>query len=174
MSITAQDVVALLDTVKGTTFAQLVYETDVKPAAANKHRSIRKLTSANVQLFANTKDFAVYKRQVERSAGIEDYKVSDTWFFHTPCFSIVEHNSNGKQYLYAIMNSAKSSFTVDGVAATRLQVADLLTPSAADKLLNPQEEVYNKTNDVTHNVHPRAIELVNIISIRAMKQEITA
>ena len=174
MSITAQDVVALLDPVKGTTFAQLVYDTEVKPAAANKHHSIRKLTTANVQLFANTKDFLVFKRQVERSAGIGDYKLSDTWFHHTPCFSIVEHNTNGKQYLYAIMNSAKSSFTIDGAAATRQQVAALLTASAADKLLNPQDEVYNKANDVTHNVHPRVIELINIKSIRAMKQEITA
>jgi hypothetical protein len=174
MSITAQDIVALLDPVKGTTFAQLVFETDVKPSAANKHISIRKLTSANVQLFANTKDFLVFKRQVERSTGIEDYKLSDTWFHHTPCFSIVEHNTNGKQYLYAIMNSASSSFTIDGVAAVRLQVADLLTPAAKRDLLNPQDEVYNKTNDVKHNVHPRVIELGNIKSVRAMKQEITA
>lgn len=173
MSITAQDIVALLDPVKGTTFAQLVYDTEVKPAAANKHLSIRKLTTANVQLFANTKDFLVFKRQVERSAGIEDYKLSDTWFHHTPCFSIVEHNTNGKQYLYAIMNNASSSFTVDGVAATRLQVADLLTPAAKRDLLNPQDEVYNKTNNVKHNVHPRVIELGNIKSIRAMKQELT-
>lgn len=174
MSITKQDIAALLTDVKGTTFAQVSYETEVKPAAANKHRSIRKLTSASVQLFAGLKDFAVYKRQVERSAGTEDFQVSDTWFAHTDCFSVVEHKQTGKHYLYALFNNARSTFTVDGSYATREEVAALLTPSAAKTLLDDSGEVYNKTNDVTHNVICRTVALENVKAIRAVKQEITA
>lgn len=174
MSITKQDIAALLTDVKGTTFAQVSYETEVKPAAANKHRSIRKLTSASVQLFAGLKDFAVYKRQVERSAGTEDFQVSDTWFAHTDCFSVVEHKQTGKQYLYAIFNSAHSSFTIDGSYATREEVAALLTPSAAKTLLDDSGEVYNKTNDVTHNIICRTVALENVKAIRAVRQELTA
>lgn len=174
MSITLQDIQALLADVKGTTFAQVSYETDVKPAAANKHRSIRKLTSASIQLFAGLKDFAVYKRQVERKADIEDFQVSDTWFHHTPCFSVVEHKQTGKHYLYAIFNSAHSTFMIDGAYATRAEVAALLTPSAAKTLLDDSGEVYNKTNDVTHNVICRTVALENVKAIRAVRQEITA
>lgn len=174
MSITKQDIVALLAGVKGTTFAQINYDTEVKPAAANKHHSIRKLTSASVQLFAGLKDFAVYKRQVERSAGTEDFQVSDTWFAHTDCFSVVEHKTSGKHYLYAIFNNAHSTFTVDGAYATRGEVAALLTPSAAKALQDDSGEVYNKTNDVTHTVICRTVALENVKAIRAVKQEITA
>lgn len=174
MSITLQTIQALLTDVKGTTFAQINYDTEVKPSAANKHHSIRKLTSASVQLFAGLKDFAVYKRQVERSAEVEDYVVSDTWFAHTPCFSVVEHKTSGKHYLYAIFNSAHSTFTVDGAYATREEVAALLAPAAAAKLLDDSGEVYNKTNDVTHNVICRTVALENVKAIRAVKQELTA
>lgn len=174
MSITKQDIVALLANVKGTTFAQINTDTEVKPAAANKHHSIRKLTSASVQLFAGLKDYAVYKRQVERSAGTEDFVVSDTWFAHTDCFSVVEHKQTGKHYLYAIFNNAHSTFTVDGAYATRQEVAALLTPSAAKALLDDSGEVYNKTNAVTHNVICRTVALENVKAIRAVRQELTA
>lgn len=172
--ITLNDVRALLDPVRGTTFAQVEYTTEVKPAAANRHVQIRKSTTANVQLFSGLRDFDVYRRQVQRSAGIEDFQVSDTWFQHTDCFSVVEHKNNGRHYLYAIFNRAHSTFTIDGVPATREAVAALLTASDRAKLLDDSGVVHNKTNSASHNVICRTVALENVQSIRAMKNELNA
>jgi hypothetical protein len=76
--------------------------------------------------------------------------------------------------LYAIFNNAHSTFTVDGSYATREEVAALLAPAAAAKLLDDSGEVYNKTNDVTHTVICRTVALENVKVIRAVKQELTA
>ena len=171
--IASSDIRALLASTTGTTFANVVTDTEVKTSAANKHRNVRKHTVANVQLFNNTRDFDVYRRQVERSADTDNFVVSDTYYKHTDCFSLVEHKTNATEYLYCIFNNARSTFTIDDVAATRDDVAELLTNSEREKLLNTSSEVYNKTNDVTHNIHVRVIKLENVVSITANKQTIT-
>lgn len=172
MAITLNTVAQLLQSVKGTTFARIEYATSVKPAAAHKHRQIRKHTVANVQLFSGLKDLEVYKRQVERSAGVQDFVVSDTWFEHTATFSVVAHKVSGAHYLLAIFNSARSTYTIDGVAATEADVAALLTPSAAAALQNQGQPTHNKTNDVHHSIVCRTIALKNVISIQANQQVI--
>lgn len=164
--ITSNEVRQLLDTVRGTTFANIETDTEVKPAAANKQISIRKLTTANVQLFNGVKDYEIFAKAVKRSAGTDEFVQSDNWFEHTDCWSIVRHPVKGTEYLYAVYNGAKSTFTIDGVPATREQVAALLTPSAAAKLMDDSGVVYNKRNDVEHDVIPRVIALENVKLIR--------
>jgi hypothetical protein len=69
--------------------------------------------------------------------------------------------------LYAIFNCAYSEYTIDGIPATKYDVASLLTPSAAEKLLNPPKTVHNKTYDVHHTVKVRTIALKNIEEVVA-------
>lgn len=171
---TAQQIQSLLAQ-RSVTFAQLDYTTQVKTAAAHKAVTIKKHTSANVQLFANIKAATnVYANAVKRSAGVEDFTTSATYYAHNPnCYSLVTHNTSGKEYLYCIYNNATSTYTIDGQAATKQQVAEYLTPSAAKQLLEPSATVHNVTNNVTHDVVVRTIALENINSVRAAKQTVT-
>ena len=170
--ITRNDIVQLLSTVKGTTFASIDTDTEVKPAAAHKHVSIRKLTTARVQLFNSIRDYEIFAKAVRRSAGVDEFEQSDNWFEHTDCWSVVRHPVKGTEYLYAVYNGAQSTFTIDGVPATRAEVAALLTPSAAAKLVDDSGVVYNKKNDVEHTVIPRVIALENVKRIKAVGGEL--
>ena len=85
-----------------------------------------------------------------------------------------KHKQNNKHYLFCIYNNAQSTYTIDGVAATKQEVAALLTASASAKLLNPSSTTYNKTNNIEHNVVVRTIALANILQITANKQTLVA
>ena len=178
--INSNTVKALLSNVKGTTFANLVLITNVGTSAANKATVIKKHTAAQVMLFNGIKDYDIYAKAVMRSAehiSKEEsaFIQSDTWFTHDmDCHSIVSHNKTGKEYLYAVFNNSKSSYTVDGVPATKALVATYLTPSAAKLLLNPPALIYNVKNDVHHTVFVRTVLMESIVSITAMKQVIHA
>lgn len=176
----AQVIAALLGN-KSVTFAQVEYETEVKTAAAHKARNIRKRTDANVQLFSNIHS-DVYANAVKRSAAkaggnnpqdIADFQSQGNYFQHTDCYSIVSHKEQEKLYLYCIYNSASSTYTIDGAVATKEEVAQFLTPSAREKLLNPPAMVRNETYDLEHDVVVRTIALENILSIHASKAQVT-
>ena len=173
MHAIAQQIANLLAN-RSVTFAQLEYTTQVKTAAAHKHVSIVKHTSANVQLFANINAATnVYANAVKRSAGVDDFTVSSAYYTHDAnCYSIVTHKTNNKQYLFCIYNNASSTYTINNVAATKQQVATYLTASAAKQLLEAPTATYNKTNNITHNVVMRTISLDNINSITAAKQTV--
>lgn len=170
--ITQADVKALLASVRGVAFANIAYVTKVGTAAAHKLVNIQKVTVANVQLFNNLNEFThVYTNAVNRSAQITDFEASDNWFSHTETYSIVAHKKDAdKVYLYAIYNNAQSVYFIDGVAAGKTEVSAYLTASAARLLLSEKDTVHNVTNDVTHNVHVRVVELCNIVSMKAQKQ----
>lgn len=173
MQTRAQQIAALLANCKGTTFAQLQYTTEVKTAAAHKGVNIVKNVCANVQLFTNINAFtSVYANAVKRSAGVQEFETQASYFTHNAnCYSLVQHNTNGKQYLYCIYNNVQSSsYYINGVAATKQEVAQYLTPSAAKQLLNNDRTTYNAKNDVTHSVTVRTIGLGNLTSIKANKQ----
>lgn len=175
-NINASTVAALLASTAGATFAQITYTTVVATAAAHKHKQVLKHTVANVQLFNNLRAYTnAYALAVKRSAQVEDFVVSSNYFAHNNnCYSIVEHKQNAKQYLFCIYNNAQSTYTIDGVAATKQQVAALLTASASAKLLNPSSTTYNKTNNIEHSVVVRTIALANILQITANKQTLVA
>lgn len=172
--INANAIAQLLANTHGTTFAQVTACTPVKTAAAHKHLQVMKHTVANVQLFNNVRDFNLYATQVKRSANVEDFVVSDTWHEHTNCFSVVKHKQRDEYYLYAVYNNATSTYTIDGVAATKQQVMQLLTNSERAKWEDTSGEVYNKTNDVTHSIIVRTTKLANIQQITANKQTLVA
>jgi hypothetical protein len=178
----AQQIVNLLQNVS-TTFAQVNYSTQVKTAAAHKAVNITKQVSANVQLFSNINAAtSVFANAVKRSAAniasnddaaVAQFTAQSNYFEHTDCYSIVKHKQNANMYLYCIYNSAKSSYFINGVAATKQQVAAYLTASAAAQLLdNSDAVVLNKTHNVAHTVKVRTIALDNIASINACKQQV--
>lgn len=170
---TAKAVRNMIQYVKGATFANITQATRVKTAAAHKDAVIIKVTVANVMLANNLKEFTnIYKNRVQREIG-EDFVVSDTWFTHTDCHSIVEHNTNGKLYLYAMYNNTVSTayYNVDsGTVMSKEDVAAYMTPSAAKRLLEPTVTTYNKTNDVEHSVTIRTIGMENIVHMNVNKQ----
>ena len=164
----------------GVNFANIEYCVSVDTSASNRAVKIRKAVRCNAQLFASIKDYDLYRKQVLRSANklseseITDFVVSETYFEHTDCFSIVQHKKDSaKQYLYAIYNRAESIVFVDDVESTREHAASFMTASSAEKFLNESKLVYNKTNDVTHDVTLRTITLSNIVSMTVNKQVLT-
>ena len=182
MAISSNQVTSLLSTLTGTTFARIEYSTVVATSAANKALKIVKHSTTNVQLFNGIKDYkAVYLNSVKRSAAkiesneqenIDNFELTPTWFDHSDCFSLVNHNKTGAAYLFAIYNNAKSSYTIDGIEASKQAVAAYLTPSAAKALLADNKTVINVKNDVEHSVMVRTISLDNINTIQAMGQTI--
>jgi hypothetical protein len=156
--ITAADIEQLLQNTRGTTFAQIVQVTPIPTARAHQGTSIHKMTVANVQLFNNLKEFSdVYIAAVKRTAEklgvsdprkIEDFQKSDNYFKHTSCFSVVQHKEdNEKKYLFSIYNNAQRVFLYRGQIVQIASVLPFVTPSEAKKLMNPNSEVYNVTND---------------------------
>lgn len=179
MHAIAKSIATLLEG-KSVTFAQVQYVTDVKTAAKHKDVTIKKQTSANVQLFANVQA-DVYANAVKRSAAkdatndatnIAEFASSANYYEHTDCYSIVQHRQNAKLYLYCIYNNAKSVYTINGQVASKAEVAEYLTPSAAKALLEGNKSVHNVTNNITHNVIVRTIALDNIVSINAVGQQV--
>lgn len=166
---------------KSVTFAQVQYTTQVATAAAHKHVTVLKHTNANVQLFSNV-SADVYANAVKRSAAkqaqndpsnVQQFTSSSNYFAHEDyCYSIVKHKTKQTLYLYCIYNNAQSYYTIDGVQATKQQVAQLLTASKAQELLTPSTVVHNKTHNITHEAVVRTIMLQNITSIHAAKQQV--
>ena len=174
--------ISSLLTGKSATFAQIEYVTPVKTAARHKYVLIEKHTTANVQLFANIKAATdVFLNAVKKSATkiegqsldvINNFTSSGNYYNHTECYSIVKHNDSDKLYLWAIFNNATSHFLIDGLPATREQVAEFLTPSERKKLLEKNSLVHNVKNDLLHNVQVRTVSLSNIKNLKAVKTEI--
>jgi hypothetical protein len=182
--ITAQQVTALLQNVHGVTFATVTQVTPVATAAKYKNVNIVKVTVANVQLFNNVKQFNnVYAAAVKRSAAqivtndtqnVQQFVTKETYYMHTACFSVVQHKTNGTQYLYCLLNNnnAKSAYYIDGQCVTKEQVAQYLSASAAKNLLNATNTIHNVTNNIEHTVKVFTPKLQNIVSIVAQKQTV--
>jgi uncharacterized ParB-like nuclease family protein len=182
-TISAQQITQMLQNVRGVTFANIAYVSKVATAAAHKLQNVQKVTVANVQLFNNLQAFTdVYTNAVKRTAAhiadnnaadVQGFTKQDNYFAHTPCHSIVQHKTNGKEYLFAIFNSADSMLFINNNVATKQEVAALLTASAAKELLAGSNVVHNKANNVMHTVQVRTIALENIVSVTAAKQSLT-
>lgn len=176
----AQQVTALLANTS-VTFACVQYTTQVATAAAHKHVNIQKHTVANVQLFSNINAAtSVFANAVKRSAqqhtndaaAVANFTAQQNYFMHTNCYSIVQHKNNSNLYLYCIYNNARSYYTINNVRATKQQVAQYLTASAAQQLLAASNVTHNKTHNVTHSVVVRTIALHNIQRIKAKRKQL--
>ena len=181
-TITTQQVTQQLASVRGVTFASILQVTDVAGvAAAHKHNNVQKVTQASIQLFNNVADFNnVYTAAVKRSAAsiadnsaqaVEGFKQQDNYFTHTATFSLVQHKTQPqKHYLFAIYNNADSLYFINNVLSTKQQVATLLQPAAATKLLGDNSIVHNVANNIMHTVQVRTIALDSIVQLKAQKQ----
>lgn len=180
--ITPADVQRLLHGVHGIAMAGILYATQVKTAAAHRHVTIHKVTAANIQLANNLLAFTnVYEQAVKRSSLalgdnkglVETFAPQDNYFEHTPCYSIVKHRQQRKYYLYAIFNRASSIYLDENGRQLSVQdVAQYLTPSAAERLLAPSSEVKNVTHGITHDVQVRTVQLEKIVRLRAAGAEL--
>lgn len=152
-------------------FANVQYTSAIKTAAKHKHVAIHKVVNANVIVFATS---YAYTAAVQRSAQkhnaqqqASNFKASATHFTHSAqCYSIVTNNNSNKQYLYCAMQNATSTYYINDVAATKQQVAQYLTASAAKQLLADTNVVHNVTNNITHTLQIRTISLANIQRIK--------
>ena len=163
-----------------TTFASIVTVTNVTTAAKHKNVSIKKVTFANVQLFANVNAAnAMYVRAVQKSAAqyannadnVANFTASAASFTHNAnCYSIVHNANTNSTMLYARYLHSNSIYFINNVQATKAQVAFYLTASAANALLNTKNVITNKTNNIVHNVRIAAVKLQNIVKMRVRKQ----
>lgn len=183
MQNTANTIAAMLNNAS-VTFANIAYTTQVKTAAAHKTVNIQKHVVANVQLFANIKQATqVFANAVQKSASaiasnnaanVANFTQQSNYFTHTNCYSIVQHKKNNNLYLYCIFNNTQSvQYTINNAVATKQQVAQYLTASAAKQLLQNDNTVTNKTHNIQHNVQVRTIALANVKSVTTNKQTVT-
>jgi len=192
MGFTAESIGAILDGAS-VTFASLLYVTYHDLSALNKSRGFKvaKVTRASVQLFSRIVDRELYSKQVLRAAGRLDdsqelpaeWVKSPAWFYHSnECYSVVKHNKTHEQYLYAVYNdtgtvsqcyiynplSGNDTHVAWYEPAMREDCASLMTPSSAASFLKSDREVYNKTNDVSHNLTLRTLKMSGIVNLKAM------
>lgn len=174
--VTPNCIRTLLGAVKGTTIASVTQVTDVKLAAAHKALKIQKVTIASVTLANNLKAWTdVYVNKVQRTSSNpgQEFVKSDNYFSHTDCYSLVKHKSQEKYYLFAMYNKSRSVYVFNGKLVSKDIVAAHMTPSAAKKLLEPQQAVTNVRNDIEHSAIVRTVGLASIVSISADKQTLT-
>lgn len=166
-----QSIINLLANVRGVTFANIEYETVVATAAAFNSVRVTKQVTANVQLFNNLKSFtSVYRNAVERDTGTK-FELSESFFEHTDCFSVVKHKVKNAYYLYCIYNSVQSTeYFINGAPATKGEVVAMMTPSAAAAANS--EKTHNVRNNVDHNVVVRTIGMDSLTKITACGAQI--
>jgi hypothetical protein len=161
----------------GASFKHLEFTSEVKTSEKFKHVKICKQVTANIQIYSNLSELTtVYKNAVIKTGKaitendmekLRNFEVSSTWFHHLPeCFSIVKNNTSEELYLYARFLSSNSVYFVDGVGVEKEDILEYLTPSECKKLTEDNSIIYNKTNDILHQVIIRTIKLSNITLLR--------
>ena len=147
-------------------------------AVAAKHKNsvtVTKVTTANVTLYACANAYlqlvqASAAQIIENAANannVVNFNVSASKYTHLSnahCIAMLNDN----MYLQCIVNSASSVYFIDNVVATKQQVAQYLTASAANALLNPSTTTHNKTNNVQHNVVVRTYKFASIQSLQLL------
>jgi hypothetical protein len=168
-----------------TTFAHVVQMTPVTLAAKNKARNIMKLATVNALISSS---LATYENAVKNSAtkkGEDADKVASfkpaaaNFTRQADCAALAISNKTGLPQLvyltYPNPRGASKAYYIDADTNTVLakdEVAELMRPADADKLLNPVTEQHNKTHDLKHNVGVRAPYLHNIVKVIANKQTV--
>jgi len=181
-TITAVDIQNLLQIVP-VTFANITSVTPVKLAAVNKGIEIQKVGIANVIVSSKLKEFtSIYQNRVKKTAStiagndqskVDDFTPAGNYFFHTDCYSVVQHKTNPTQYLYAMYTGAANSvYVCDGQLISKEDVAALMTPAAASNLLDTKATVTNKTTGIEHAAIIRTTKLSNLVQINACKQQL--
>lgn len=166
-----------LNNVKGSTIATIETVTPVTVSAANKKAGIviEKKTIGSVMLFNNINDDTdPYLNKVLKTSGADTFEKSSTYFHHLDTYSLCKHNTKDEYYLSLIWNKAQSQYFVNGIEATKEQVAQYQTPSEAKKTLDNSGIVVNVKNDIDHAAIFRVVKLDNIKRLAVAGHVITA
>lgn len=152
---------------------KLTQVTPVALAAANKQRNIVKVAQT-VCILPNDSD--VYTSAIKHTAkgsaeDIAAYKPRESKYNHcgSAYAALTLKSDDSKEYLYTIQDKCTKSVLVDadtGKVLEKAQVAELMTKSAAKKLLGDNSaEKTNKTFDIEHDVCVRTIKMENVIKM---------
>lgn len=176
--LTADEIFAALDH-SGSTTAGITYvSTSDKPKAALKQHVLRKVCTVQAMLFKSAGDVGPYVKRVCKEAGKEpkEWVHSETHYTHTEqCYSIVENKKRGTLYLWCMIEKANgTTYYVDGQEVSKAEYASYLTPSSANKLLNPSSTTHNKTNDIVHSTTIRTPLLHSVMQLNVNKQQLAA
>lgn len=172
--VTLDQIQQALSTVNSTTFATLTQASQVKTAAAHRDQRIFKITVQNVTLCNS--DASLYNRAVTREAQRTEQadaftSMPSNYDAINGSYSVVSLKSNpDKHYLRAIVNRAIESVYY----CAKQQVAEYLTKSAREQLLNPSTSTHVQHADVTHTVTARTFALQNIYSINVNREQLVA
>lgn len=166
-----------------TTFAHVVQATPVTLAAKNKARNICKLSSVNVMISTS---HATYENAVKRSAikaGSDENKVAEfkpqaaKFTRDEKCAALAVSNNKGLPMLVYLTfpnpRGAGKRYFIDADTNELMSteaVAELMTPSGAKTLLEPNAVHHNKKYDIEHTVSTRSVYLHNVIKVIANKQ----
>lgn len=101
----------------------VTWQTDVKPAAAHRARSLRKVSNAVVMTGASYSDLA-------ENAGVETGALP--WGEWAEYPHIVSHKEKEYARLYVVDGTIKTTYFVDGEVVTRDEFNVFLTPSQAN------------------------------------------
>ncbi len=169
--ITAGQVAAIAATKPA--LVKLTQVTPVALAAANKQRNIVKVAQT-VCILPNDSD--VYTSAIKHTAkgsaeDIAAYTPRESKYNHcgSAYAALTLKSDDSKEYLYTIQDNCTKSVLVDadtGTVLEKAQVAELMTKSAAKKLLgDTSAEKTNKTFDIEHDVCVRTIKMENVIKM---------
>lgn len=167
---------AILNALVNNSSVNALLLTSTNIAVAAKHKNsvvITKQSAVNATLYASAQ---AYTQLVQASAAQQQSNASNaasvvnfsaqaskyTHLKHAHCLCTLNNNL----YLQVICNSASSTYYINNVVATKQQVAQYLTTSAANAMLNSSSVQTNKTHNIQHNVVVRTYKLSSIQSVQ--------
>lgn len=170
--------VAAITAIAGTMspLVKLTQVTDVKLAAAHKKRNIVKMAHTvciipeNAEVYTSSITHTASQNADNNADDIAAYKPRESKYDHNPAaFAACTLKSNSENhYLYTIQDKCSKSILIDADTKqiiSKEEVAELMTPSEAKKLLGKSEEKVNKAFNIEHDVVVRIIKQENVISM---------
>lgn len=114
-------------------YIKIAYDKDMTTVQGKKHgHSVTKMTDMTVRLGINYGNTNFAKNRMKNEANAP---VREQWYKHTDNKYIVEHKTNGKEYLqvFASPNKAKSKYDIDGIQITKNEYEDYIQMGIAKK-----------------------------------------
>lgn len=179
-TIQTQAIIDALANIKSTTFATLTQASQVKTAAKHKDQNIYKITVQNVTLCNSNSSLynnAVTREVVATEQADAFTAIPSNYDMINESYSVVSLKSNpSKHYLRAIvircLEVVYYCANTDRVLSKE-EVAEYLTASAREQLLNPPAKTVVKHSNIEHSVTVRTFAIENIHSININKQSLT-
>jgi hypothetical protein len=181
----ASDIANMLAT-SITTFANIVQATPVVLAAKNKDRNIMKLSTLNAMLSSSLATYTNAVKNSARKQGSDQEKVDNfkakkaAYTRDADCAALATSDKSGMAMIvyltYPNPRASGQRYFIDAdtneIMSTE-DVAALMRPADAKRLLDPPTVTHNKTHDIEHTVSVRSVYLHNIFRVVANKQTAT-